>query len=234
MEYPRIKACFQVTSDGIDTVQLVAEHAQYRLTSPSYAQLVPLLDGQRHCDDLIALLADRMSPARVLYTLDRLIDRGFVEDTQAGMVDEEAAYWNALGADSPAAVARLAQQSIEVIGDDASVRALFEAALTAAGLRLAARLPPLPVPSPGKQPAPAIRGGTGRLANLPAGRGPRPAREPPPGRGNHRSRISQMDGAGHERKPGRGPADSGHRQAGAAPTSAGTLGRLPCLRRAAA
>ena len=136
MEFPRIKACFKVKTDGTETVYLLAEHARYRLKSRHYAALIPLLDGQRRSEELTALLAEQMSPAEVWYTLDRLEEKGFLEEAVPEVSNEIAAYWNTLGTSASVAAPALGSQPITVIASDPGIKKLFEEALKSAGLFL--------------------------------------------------------------------------------------------------
>lgn len=94
---------------------VVSEMEQVLLQGSLYEMVAPLLDG-RPIDDVVEQLAERTKPGKVIYTIKRLHERGFVID-DPGLPDKsEAAWWSVQGVEPTDAVDRLAQVTVAVKG----------------------------------------------------------------------------------------------------------------------
>ncbi len=99
-------------------VLLVSETFDTLLRGPIYLDLLPLLDGRRTQDDIVAGLAEGYSASDVQAALIALASRGYVVSGGHAMEPGSAAFWSALGASPRWAEERLGASRIEVAGDD--------------------------------------------------------------------------------------------------------------------
>lgn len=94
-----------VTGEG---VYLVGERVTYVLRGALVTELVGYLGGEYHENDIVAALADRYPPERVLYALGQLRERGYVVDVPADADTRAMALWESAGYDGAAALSALA------------------------------------------------------------------------------------------------------------------------------
>jgi ribosomal protein S12 methylthiotransferase accessory factor len=127
-----------------DAVYLLAEHGSTALRGSAVDRVVPLLDGTR---DREALVADtRLAPERVDGLLSRLASAGLlVERPRAAgrsgtpAAAPEIAYWDAAGLVGDEAAQRVASSEVAVLAlpEAAAVAPALRAALQASGVRVA-------------------------------------------------------------------------------------------------
>lgn len=69
IQFPKFKAHLRVNIVPGEGVLLLCEDTASALHGRLYEQLVPLLDGQRSADDIVAALAQQADAAQVYYAL---------------------------------------------------------------------------------------------------------------------------------------------------------------------
>ena len=103
---------------GNDNVLLTSETFNTSFGGPCIGDLVPLLDGKRSRQDIVAALADRHSAIHVQTTLVSLASKGYVVSGEFSLDREFAAFWSALGVSPRWAAARLDSAAVSVASDD--------------------------------------------------------------------------------------------------------------------
>ena len=112
---------------GDKQVLLASETFNTLLRGRIHCDLMPLLDGRRTREDIVAALAPAHSESDVRRAILSLASRGYVVSGDYAMVPERAAYWSSLGASPRWAERRLGTSAVAVAGDDgALVRRLDE------------------------------------------------------------------------------------------------------------
>ena len=107
---------FRVIGEG--QTLLVSESFNTLLHGGLYCDLLPLLDGRRLQDEIVAVLESGHTATEVLGAIASLSAKGYVVSAEHGMDRRRAAYWSSLGA-SPRRVEQcLAKSRVEVAGDD--------------------------------------------------------------------------------------------------------------------
>ena len=107
---------FRVIGEG--QTLLVSESFNTLLHGRLYCDLLPLLDGRRRQDDIVAVLESGHAATEVRGAIASLSAKGYVVSAEHGMGRRRAAYWTSLGA-SPRRVEQcLAKSRVEVRGDD--------------------------------------------------------------------------------------------------------------------
>ena len=97
---------------------LVSESFNTLLHGRLYCSLLPLLDGRRPQDEIVAVLESGHTATEVRGAIASLSAKGYVVSAEHGMDRRRAAYWSSLGA-SPRRVEQcLAKSRVEVEGDD--------------------------------------------------------------------------------------------------------------------
>jgi ribosomal protein S12 methylthiotransferase accessory factor len=118
---PTFKRSLRVEVVDAEGVYVLGEQQNHLLRGRAYVAVAPLLDGRATEEEICLALADRLSAAEAIYAIETLRRMGFVADTRAdeGVVGNEAAFWEALGADADAVRGRLggACASLVAIGD---------------------------------------------------------------------------------------------------------------------
>jgi len=117
-------------------VLLLSETAQRVLHGAVYERLVPLLDGSRDVDALIAALADVCEPAHVYYALMLLEKNAHLCEAMPALDEAGAAFWSGLGADPIAARTALASQCVSLVCVGGVDPSPVRAALGRAGVRV--------------------------------------------------------------------------------------------------
>ena len=97
---------------------LVSESFNTLLHGKLYSNLLPLLDGRRPLDEIVAALEGAHAAADVLAAMASLSAKGYVVSADHGMDRSRAAYWSSLGASPRWVEQRLAESRIAVEGDD--------------------------------------------------------------------------------------------------------------------
>ena len=122
---------FRPIEDG--QVLLVSESFNTLLRGKVHCDILPLLDGRRPQDEIIAALANRHSTADVHRALAALAARGYVVSGGYEMERGWAAYWSALGASPRWAEERLASSRVAIAGDDGRLARRLDALDVAVG-----------------------------------------------------------------------------------------------------
>jgi hypothetical protein len=92
-----------------EEVALLGEGGRYALRGKVYAALVPLLDGTRNDDELVAVLRDRFAPELVYYALMQLESKGYAWRAAGDASDAAGcAWWSAHGVSADIGAASLA------------------------------------------------------------------------------------------------------------------------------
>jgi oxazoline/thiazoline synthase len=112
---PRLKFGFYQQVVPGAGIFLVSERRQFHLRGKAYCELIPLLNGQRTPEELIALLEGKVSAAEVYYALDLLAQKGHVVDGSAPIASERAAaFWELSGFAPEVVLRRLADTVVSV------------------------------------------------------------------------------------------------------------------------
>jgi ribosomal protein S12 methylthiotransferase accessory factor len=115
MDRPRIKHsyhCEVVPSVG---VFLLSEIGHVGLRGAAYQHLVPLLDGSRSVEELVAVLQGTVSAPEVHYALERIRKKGYLGDASVPLAPEQAAFWELAGVDPRGAARRLSETTVSVM-----------------------------------------------------------------------------------------------------------------------
>ncbi len=102
---------------GDEQVLLVSEDFNTLLRGRIHCDLMPLLDGDRTVQEIVAALAPAHSPLDVQTAILALASRGYVVSGDHDMAPGRAAYWSSLGASPRWAEQRLAATAVRVAGD---------------------------------------------------------------------------------------------------------------------
>jgi len=97
---------------------LVSESFNTLLHGELYRTLLPLLDGRRSCDAIVAAVEGTHPAVEVLAAVASLSARGYVVSADHGMDRRRAAYWSSLGASPRWVETRLLESRVTVDGDD--------------------------------------------------------------------------------------------------------------------
>ena len=97
---------------------LVSESFNTLLHGALYCDLLPLLDGRRPQDEIVAALEGAHAVADVGAAIVALSAKGYVVSADHGMERCRAAYWSSLGASPRWVEQRLADSCVAVEGDD--------------------------------------------------------------------------------------------------------------------
>ncbi len=96
---------------------LVSESFNTLLHGGLHCKLLPLLDGRRPQDEIVAALESAHTGAEVRAAIASLSAKGYVVSAEHGMDRGRAAYWSSLGASPRWAEERLAESRVEVEED---------------------------------------------------------------------------------------------------------------------
>ena len=107
---------FQVI--GKEQTLLVSESLNTLLQGKIYGDILPMLDGRRRRDEIVAALGDSHAALDTRAALAALAARGYVVSGEHAMECGRAAYWSALGASPRWAEERLAAARVAVAGDN--------------------------------------------------------------------------------------------------------------------
>ena len=97
---------------------LLSESFNTLLHGGLYCDLLPLLDGRRRQDEIVAALESGHAATEVRGAIASLSARGYVVSAEHGMDRRRAAYWSSLGATPRRVEQCLAKSRVEVRGDD--------------------------------------------------------------------------------------------------------------------
>lgn len=117
---------------GGERVFLLGEQEQFVLKGRLYELVASMLDGQRSIREIISALEDHAHPAEVYYTIDSLLDKGYLVDASPELDAGVAAFWQSLGIEPGAARDRLDAVSVAVmrVGAEAATAAATATATT--------------------------------------------------------------------------------------------------------
>ena len=111
---------------GDQQTLLVSESFDTLLHGGLLCELLPLLDGRRPLDGIVADLEGRHAAADVRAAVVSLSDRGYVISADHGMDRSRAAYWTSLGASPRWVEQRLSESPVAVEGDDGMLSGRLE------------------------------------------------------------------------------------------------------------
>lgn len=104
----RLKPHFTAYVTSPEEVALLGESGRYALRGKVYAAVVPLLDGKRSDDDIVARLRGRIAPELVYYALGELEAKGYAAPVQSTATDRAAdAWWSGRAVAPPTSSVRL-------------------------------------------------------------------------------------------------------------------------------
>ena len=127
VEVPRLAPHFDYRLIGDGQVLLVSETFNTLLRGQIHCDLLPMLDGNRSCKDIVAALDGTHSGVDVQTALVSLASRGYVVSGDHAMAPESAAFWSSLGASPRWVERRLAASRVTVVGDDGHLVRWLEA-----------------------------------------------------------------------------------------------------------
>ena len=129
---PVFNAHLRVTPIPGEGVLLLTERGAFALREAAFRHVIPLIDGQRSAEEIVAALDGVLDPATAWHALMQLEAAGhIVERDAAGGAD--AAFWLTLGADPAAAAAALGNSTVRIFSKRPSLAARCGAALEAFG-----------------------------------------------------------------------------------------------------
>lgn len=137
---PRLRLHLVATVVPGEGLYLAGEREPLYLGGEIWAELLPLLDGQRTIADVLAALPGRVPEA--FAALDRLRARGLLVDGPPPAEPREragTALWEAMGADSAGARERLRRAAVSIVALDGIAVAPWRRALRAEGLEVDAQ-----------------------------------------------------------------------------------------------
>lgn len=117
MERPELTPHLEYRSIGDGQVLLVSETFNTLLHGPVYGDLLPLLDGCRTQETIVAALAEVHPQADVEKALAYLAAKGYIVSGDHGMERDRAAFWSSLGASPCRVEERLNSAKVEIHGD---------------------------------------------------------------------------------------------------------------------
>ena len=107
---------------------LVSESFNTLLHGQLHARLLPLLDGRRPQERIVADLAGDHGEAEVRGALAALAERGYIVSAEHGLDEKRAAWWSALGASPRWVERRLRESRVSIAGDEERLRRHLEEA----------------------------------------------------------------------------------------------------------
>ena len=126
VELPALTPHLQSHVIGPQQTLLVSESFDTLLHGGLLRDLLPLLDGRRPLDGIVADLEGRHAAADVRAAVVSLSDRGYVISADHGMDRSRAAYWTSLGASPRWVEQRLVESRVVVEGDDGMLSSHLE------------------------------------------------------------------------------------------------------------
>ena len=133
IDQPALTPHLEYRPIGDDEVLLVSDSFNTLLRGRIHCDLLPLLDGGRSQDEIVAALAGTYAAADVRRALASLASRGYVVSGAHAMERSRAAYWSALGASPRFAEERLGAAGAAIEGDDGRLARLLAAMGVATG-----------------------------------------------------------------------------------------------------
>ena len=124
---PVLAPHLQLRDIGEAQMLLVSDSFNTLLHGKLYGDLLPLLDGRRPTDEIVADLDGTHASTDILAAMATLSASGYIVSADHGMDPYRAAYWSSLGASPCWVEQRLAQARIAVKGDDGRLVRQLEA-----------------------------------------------------------------------------------------------------------
>ena len=118
VKLPALTPHLQFHPIGQQRTLLVSESFNTLLHGKLHADLLPLLDGRRPQDEIVAALEGAHDATDVLAAIASLSAKGYVVSGDHGMDRRRAAYWSSLGASPRWVEQRLAESRVAVEGDE--------------------------------------------------------------------------------------------------------------------
>ncbi|MDE0336005.1 MAG: TOMM precursor leader peptide-binding protein [Defluviicoccus sp.] len=115
---PSLAPHLQFHDIGDGQALLVSESFNTLLHGGLYCDLLPLVDGRRTLDEVVAALEDGHAATDVLAAIVSLSAKGYVVSAEHGMGRSRAAYWTSLGASPRWVEQRLAETHVAIEGGD--------------------------------------------------------------------------------------------------------------------
>ena len=126
VERPLLAPHFRFHAVDDKQVFLISETFNTLLHGQIHPDLLPLLDGHRSCDEILASLAGKHSESTVRTALVSLASKGYVVSGEHGMDAGQAAFWTSLGASPRFVEDRLAVSRVNVVGDSGNLSKRLE------------------------------------------------------------------------------------------------------------
>ena len=119
LKVPKFKSCFHIEVVPSAGVFLLSESDYYILTGEVYEKLVPVINGDRSVDEIVATLSDKVSVAEIYYALLLMEQKGYIVENIEIMPPEAEAFWDLLSVEPLEANHRLqsAEVSIKALGN---------------------------------------------------------------------------------------------------------------------
>ncbi|HEY9803088.1 TOMM precursor leader peptide-binding protein [Anabaena azotica] len=111
---PQIQPHYRVEVVEPKHVYLLDEQSAHALTGRLYCQILPLLDGKHHLDDIYRKLNGLVEREHIDYVLDRLYEKGYLTEATVDLSQEVAAFWSALGV-VPSIVIRALEKAVTLM-----------------------------------------------------------------------------------------------------------------------
>lgn len=116
LQIPIFKAYLHPVTIPGEGVLLLSEDGSKVLHGAVYEQLVPLVDGIRSSDDIVAALAGIHEAAKAYYALLMLEQKGYIAEQIPGLEPAVAGFWQGMGIDPRSAVESLQRHGVRVFG----------------------------------------------------------------------------------------------------------------------
>ncbi|WOJ93372.1 TOMM precursor leader peptide-binding protein [Congregibacter variabilis] len=135
---PAFKANLHLEVIPGDGVVVLSESTASALQGDAYENLVPLIDGVRSTEVIVACLAGTLDPATAYYALSRMEARGLLVEATPEISPPIAAFWQGIGLDSGAVLSALKEKCVTVKSVSAIGLNELEVALDSMGVRVTA------------------------------------------------------------------------------------------------
>ncbi|AUG55579.1 TOMM precursor leader peptide-binding protein [Thalassospira marina] len=112
---PRIKPYFHVQVLPPEGVYLLSETGSIILKGERNCALIPLMDGTRTIDDIAETVQDQCSFAEVLYVVDMLHEKQYIDDASTAGNSADRNFWQALTLEPETARQKLAATKVRVV-----------------------------------------------------------------------------------------------------------------------
>jgi bacteriocin biosynthesis cyclodehydratase domain-containing protein len=132
---PRFQPHLRVAVVPDEGVFVLSGAKENLLRGQLYEFVVPHIDG-RTADEICDLLADRVAPAKVYFTLAQLEKKGYLTEAVEVLPPGDAAWWSAQQVDPASAARRLATSRVAMHGTGVDTNSLAEL-LAASGVQVA-------------------------------------------------------------------------------------------------